>query len=80
MITHSDLDGRKVMLSKTDFCIFLAVAIPRFDNGFAQDPVKKVERWMLNTTRLLRTDAVRSQKKQSGKLTTPGSNAYRQRN
>lgn len=45
--------------------IFLAVAIPRFDNGFAQDPVKKVERWMLNTTRLLRTDAVRSQKTQS---------------
>ncbi|MEJ2038345.1 MAG: prepilin-type N-terminal cleavage/methylation domain-containing protein [Desulfosarcinaceae bacterium] len=45
--------------------IFLAVAIPRFDGGFAQDPVKKVTRWMINTTRTLRTDAVRLQKMQS---------------
>jgi prepilin-type N-terminal cleavage/methylation domain-containing protein len=45
--------------------IFLAVALPRLDAGFAQDPTKKVTRWMVNTTRALRTDAVRRQKLQS---------------
>lgn len=45
--------------------IFLAVALPRFDAGFAQDPTKKLTRWMVNTTRTLRSDAVRQQKMQS---------------
>lgn len=45
--------------------IFLAVAIPRFNAGFAQDPVKKTTRWIVNTTRTLRSDAVRMQKMQS---------------
>jgi prepilin-type N-terminal cleavage/methylation domain-containing protein len=45
--------------------IFLAVAIPRFDSGFAQDPVKKTTRWMVNATRTLRSDAVRLQRIQS---------------
>lgn len=45
--------------------IFLAVAIPRFDSGMAHDPLKKVTRWMIHTTRNLRNDAVRLQKVQT---------------
>jgi prepilin-type N-terminal cleavage/methylation domain-containing protein len=44
--------------------IVLAVAIPRFDGGSIQDPVKKLSRWMINTVRTLRSAAIQKQKVQ----------------
>jgi len=45
--------------------IVLAVAIPRFEGGAFQDPVKKLSRWMINTVRSLRSAAIQKQKTQS---------------
>lgn len=45
--------------------IVLAVAIPRFEGGAFQDPVKKLSRWMINTVRTLRSAAIQKQKTQS---------------
>ena len=44
--------------------IVLAVAIPKFDGGAFQDPVKKLSRWMINTVRTLRSAAIQKQKVQ----------------
>ena len=44
--------------------IVMAVAIPRFDGGAFQDPVKKLSRWMINTVRNLRSTAIQKQKAQ----------------
>ncbi len=44
--------------------IILAVAIPRFDGGPFQDPVKKLSRRMINTVRSLRSLAIQKQKTQ----------------
>ncbi len=44
--------------------IVLAVAIPKFDGGAFQDPVKKLSRWMINTVRSLRSAAIQKQKVQ----------------
>ncbi len=41
--------------------IVLAVTIPRFDVGMMQDPQKQLSRWMVNTTRTLRTAAMEKQ-------------------
>ena len=41
--------------------IVLAVAVPRLDSGIAQDPQKRVTRWMVNSARTLRTMAVEKQ-------------------
>jgi prepilin-type N-terminal cleavage/methylation domain-containing protein len=38
--------------------IILAVAIPRFQGSFLQDPTKKISRWMINTVRSLRSTAL----------------------
>lgn len=45
--------------------IILAVAIPRFEGAFLQDPTKKISRWMINTVRTLRSEALQSQKFQT---------------
>jgi prepilin-type N-terminal cleavage/methylation domain-containing protein len=45
--------------------IFLGVAIPRFASGIGDDPVKKVSRWMIHTTRTLRSLAIQKQVAQS---------------
>ena len=45
--------------------IILAVAIPRFEGSFLQDPAKKISRWMINTVRTLRSNALQSQKLQT---------------
>ncbi len=45
--------------------VLLAVAIPRFESGVIQDPMKKVSRWMINTIRALRSTAVQQQKLQA---------------
>lgn len=44
--------------------IVLAVAIPRFDGGAFEDPVKKLSRWMINTVRTVRSAAIQKQKVQ----------------
>lgn len=44
--------------------IVMAVAIPRFEGGVFQDPIKKISRWMINTCRTLRSTAVQKQKVQ----------------
>ena len=41
--------------------IVLAVTIPRFDVGMMQDPQKQLSRWMINTTRALRSAAMEKQ-------------------
>ena len=41
--------------------IILAVAIPRFEGGFLQDPVKTFSRKMISTVRSLRSAAVQTQ-------------------
>jgi prepilin-type N-terminal cleavage/methylation domain-containing protein len=45
--------------------IILAVAIPRFEGAFLQDPTKKISRWMINTVRTLRSTALQRQKLQT---------------
>ena len=45
--------------------IVMAVAIPRFEGGLLQDPIKKLSRWMINTCRTLRYTAVQHQKVQA---------------
>ncbi len=45
--------------------IVLAVAIPRFEGGVFEDPTKKLSRWMINTVRTLRSQAIQQQKLQS---------------
>jgi prepilin-type N-terminal cleavage/methylation domain-containing protein len=45
--------------------ILLAVAIPRFESGILEDPIKKISRWMISTTRFLRSQAIQHQKLQS---------------
>lgn len=45
--------------------IILAVAIPRFEGGFLQDPIKQFSRKMLSTVRSLRSAAVQTQKEQT---------------
>ena len=45
--------------------IMLAVAIPRFDGSFLQNPIKKVSRKLISTVRLLRSTAVQTQKQHS---------------
>jgi len=42
--------------------VVMAVAVPRFQGGAFQDPVKKTYRWMSNTVRTLRNEAIRLQK------------------
>lgn len=42
--------------------IVMAVAMPRFVSGTLQDPVKKTTRWMINTSRTLRANAIKHQK------------------
>ena len=42
--------------------IMLAVAIPRFEGGYLQDPIKKFSRKMISTVRMLRSAAVQTQK------------------
>jgi prepilin-type N-terminal cleavage/methylation domain-containing protein len=44
--------------------IVLAIAIPEFDGGAFQDPVKKLSRWMIITVRTLRSAAIQQQKTQ----------------
>lgn len=45
--------------------IILAVAIPRFEGGFLQDPIKQFSRRMISTVRSLRSAAVQTQKQQT---------------
>lgn len=45
--------------------IILAVAIPRFEGGFLQDPIKQFSRKMIGTVRSLRSAAVQSQMQQT---------------
>lgn len=45
--------------------IILAVAIPRFEGGFLQDPIKQFSRKMISTVRSLRSAAVQTQKQQT---------------
>lgn len=45
--------------------ILLAVAIPRFEGAFLQDPTKKISRWMINTIRTLRSTALQRQQLQT---------------
>lgn len=45
--------------------IVMAIAIPRFQGGVFQNPIKKVSRWMINTCRFLRSTAVQKQKTQA---------------
>jgi prepilin-type N-terminal cleavage/methylation domain-containing protein len=45
--------------------IILAVAIPRFEGGFLQDPLKQFSRKMIGTVRSLRSAAVQTQKQQT---------------
>jgi prepilin-type N-terminal cleavage/methylation domain-containing protein len=42
--------------------ILLSVAIPRFESGLLEDPTKKITRWMIMTTRFLRSQAIQHQK------------------
>jgi prepilin-type N-terminal cleavage/methylation domain-containing protein len=42
--------------------IILAVAIPRFEGGWMQDPIKKVSRKMISTVRNVRSKTVQTQK------------------
>ena len=42
--------------------IILSVTVPRFDSSFFQDPEKKVTRWIVNTVRDLRSQAIGRQK------------------
>ena len=42
--------------------IILAVAIPRFEGGFLQDPIKQFSRKMISMVRSLRSAAVQTQK------------------
>ena len=42
--------------------IVLGVAIPKFDSGVFQDPVKKLSRWMILTVRTQRSAAIQKQK------------------
>ena len=42
--------------------IMLAVAIPRFEGGFLQNPIKKFSRKMISTVRMLRSAAIQTQK------------------
>ena len=44
--------------------IVLGVAIPKFDSGVFQDPVKRLSRWMVITVRTLRSEAIQKQKTQ----------------
>ena len=41
--------------------IVLAVTVPRFGSGLMQDPKKQLSRWVINTTRALRTEAMEKQ-------------------
>lgn len=41
--------------------IVLSVTLPRFGSGVMQDPQKQLSRWMINTTRALRTQAMEKQ-------------------
>jgi prepilin-type N-terminal cleavage/methylation domain-containing protein len=43
--------------------IVMAVAIPRFMSGTLQDPVKKTSRWLIDTARILRSTAIKQQKR-----------------
>jgi prepilin-type N-terminal cleavage/methylation domain-containing protein len=45
--------------------IILAVAIPRFEGGFLQDPIKQFSRKMISTVRSLRSAAVQTQMQQT---------------
>jgi prepilin-type N-terminal cleavage/methylation domain-containing protein len=45
--------------------IILAVAIPRFEGGFLQDPIKQFSRKMISIVRTLRSAAVQTQKQQT---------------
>jgi general secretion pathway protein H len=45
--------------------IILAVAIPRFEGGFLQDPIKKFSRKMIGTVRSLRFSALQTQTQQT---------------
>jgi prepilin-type N-terminal cleavage/methylation domain-containing protein len=45
--------------------IILAVAIPRFEGGLLQDPVKQFSRKLISTVRSLRFAAVQTQKQQT---------------
>ena len=45
--------------------IILAVAIPRFEGGFLQDPIKQFSRKMISAVRSLRSTAVQTQKQQT---------------
>lgn len=45
--------------------IILAVAIPRFEGGWMQDPIKKVSRKMISTVRNVRSKTVQTQKQHS---------------
>lgn len=45
--------------------IILAVAIPRFEGGWMQDPIKKVSRKMISTVRNARSKTVQTQKQHS---------------
>jgi prepilin-type N-terminal cleavage/methylation domain-containing protein len=42
--------------------IMLAVAIPRFEGGFLQNPIKKFSRKIISTVRMLRSAAIQTQK------------------
>lgn len=42
--------------------LMLAVAVPKLDTAILQDPKRKTNRWMINTTRALRTAAIEKQK------------------
>jgi Tfp pilus assembly protein FimT len=45
--------------------IILAVAIPRFEGGFLQDPIKQFSRKMISTVRSLRSAALQTQMQQT---------------
>ena len=45
--------------------IVLAVALPRFEGGVFEDPTKKLSRWLINTVRTLRSQAIQRQQIQS---------------
>ncbi len=45
--------------------IVLSVAIPRLDSSIAQDPRKRLTRWMVNTAKALRTMAVEKRQVQA---------------
>lgn len=42
--------------------IVLMVSVPRFENSMVQNPTKKVTRWMTNTARTLRSQALEKHK------------------